>query len=137
MSWSLLKLSRLADLHIVSWPLHATVDLDLPPSLTQLKLGNYRVVHPDDGGSKSVDFFWALREAAKCIGHGAHLYKLSCIYAVASLQPVQWGASLEEQHRWLGGQFHNLRELEVWGATGAAAQRIGCSRKLSAQPGPP
>ena len=103
-----LNLSRLADLHIMEIEGQANIDLDLPPSLIQLRFrGKFR--------DKCVDFFWALREAAKCAGRGAHLRKLICERAEANLQPAQWGASLDEQHRRLGGQLGSLRELEVWG----------------------
>ena len=71
-SCRLLNLSRLADLHLMSCPgIQARVDLDLPPSLTQLSYGGYK-----DGDS--VDFFWVLQEVAKCIGQGAQLHKLIC-----------------------------------------------------------
>ena len=102
-SCRLLNLKRLAELHVMSCSLEAKVDLDLPPSLIRLELGG------------DVDFFWALQEAAKCAGRGAQLQSLICDCAVAHLQPAQWGASLEEQHRRLGGQLGSLRELEVWG----------------------
>ena len=113
-SCRLLSLNRLADLHLEGCPgLQANVnlDLDLPPSLTQLRFGNSW-----GSGSSLVDFFWALREAVKCVGRGAKLHKLICNCAEAYVQPVQWGASLEEQYRRLGGQLGGLRELEVWGA---------------------
>ena len=103
----LLNLKRLADLHIMSWSFHANLDLDLPPSLTQLKFGGSWM-----DGSSSFDFFWALQEAVKCVGRGAQLHKLTCD-CTGYLEPAQWGASLDEQHRRLGRQLGSLRELEV------------------------
>ena len=116
----LLNLSRLADLQLMSWPLHSIMDLDLPPSLTQLRFGG-----PGIGGSKSVDLFWVLLEAVKCVRRGAQLHKLICDCAVASLQPAQWGASLDEQYRRLGGQLCGLRELEVWGGQEQMLSALG------------
>ena len=122
-SCRLLNLSRLADLHVwKSWPLRARVDLDLPPSLTQLKFGDYYVYRRC---CVPINFFWALQEAVKCVERGARLHKLSCICAVAFLQHTQWGASLDEQHRWLGGQLSGLRELEVWGAEKQLLSAVG------------
>ena len=106
----LLKLSQLADLQLMSWNVQADVDLDLPPSLTQLK---FQGAYPDGGGN-SFKFSWVLREAVRCIGRGAQLHKLMCHCGQAYLQPAQWGASLDEQHRRLGEQLGGLRELEVW-----------------------
>ena len=110
---SLLNLGQLASLvmEIEKEPLQSNMDLNLRPSLTRLEFGGY-----SGSGGKSVDFFWALREAVKCVGRGAQLHTLSCRYAEAYLQPAQWGADLDEQHRRLGGQLSSLRELEVWGA---------------------
>ena len=116
----LLNLKRLADLHILGCPLKAKVDLDLPPSLTQLKLGGY-----SGGGDKSVDFFCALQEAAKCARRGAQLQRLTCECAEAHLQPAQWGASLDEQHRRLGGQLGSLRKLVVSGAQDQLLSALG------------
>ena len=114
-SYRLLNLSRLADLHIISSPGNqANVDLDLPPSLTQLKFGGYRGYR----ASTPVDFFWALQEAVVCIRRGAQLHKLICHFTAVHLQHAQWGASLAEQHRRLGCQLGSLRELEVWGVMG-------------------
>ena len=108
-SCRLLNLKRLAELHIISWPLQAKLDLDLPPSLTQLILGGAM-----SGGGSSVDFLWALQEAVKCVGRGAQLHKLVILFA-QYLQPAQWGASLDEQNRRLGGQLGSLKELVVQG----------------------
>ena len=66
-----------------------------------------------------------LREAAKCAGRGAQLHRLICECAEAYLQPAQWGASLDEQHRRLGGQLGSLRELEVWGAQEQLLSAVG------------
>ena len=118
-SYRLLNLKQLADLRIRSWP-KANVDLDLPPSLTQLRLGGY-----PGGGRNSVDFFWALLEAAKCAGRGAQLHRLICDCAEAYLQPAQWGASLDEQHRRLGVQLGCLRELEISGAQEQLLSAVG------------
>ena len=109
-SYRLGNLTRLAELHVSDWShqAHVDLDLDLPPSLTQLKFSGLK-----GGGSRAVDFFWALREAARCAGRGAHLHRLICECAEAYLQPAQWGASLDEQHRRLGGQLGSLRKLEV------------------------
>ena len=128
----LLGLSRLADLHVMSCPgLQANVELDLPTSLTQLKFGSYQ-----GGGGSSVNFLWALREAVKCVGRGARLHKLMCNCA-EYLQPVQWGVSLDEQHRRLGCQLGSLRELEVLcdheqllSAVGAVASAAPCLVRL-------
>ena len=114
---NLLNLSRLSDLQVMSWSLQDTMDLDLPPSLTQLKFGGYP-------GGNCFDFIWALREAVECIGQGAPLHKLACCCA-RNLQPVLWSASLDEQHRRLGGQLGGLRELEVWGAGGQLLSAVG------------
>ena len=113
-SCRLLNLSRLADLYIRDRALLTNVDLDLAPSLTQLRFGG-----------ECVDFFWALREAAKCSGRGAQLRRLTCECARAHLQPAQWGASLDEQHRRLGGQLGSLRELEVWGVQEQLLSAVG------------
>ena len=109
-SCGLLNLDRLADLHIKMSPLQANLDLDLPPSLTQLKFEGY-----PGGNTKSVDFSWALREAVKCVGRGAQLHRLICSCAEVYLPQAQWGASLDKRHRRLGGLLGCLRELEVWG----------------------
>ena len=106
---SLLNLNRLAKLHITTMPLKANVDLDLPPSLTQLSLGGY----PGSSSTHSIDFFWALLEAVRCVERGAQLQRLVCHFAEAHLQPAHWGASLDEQHRRLAGQLGSLRELEI------------------------
>ena len=107
---SLLNLGQLASLvmDIIVESLQANVDLYLPPSLTQLEFCG--------SGGKTVDFFWALREAVKCVGRGAQLHGLICDPAAAYLQPAQWDTSLEEQYRWLGSQLSSLQELEVSGA---------------------
>ena len=112
---SLLKLGRLADLymkvHTLGEPLYAALDFDLPASLSEFEVEGARWM-PE---SHVVDLFWALREAVKCVSRGAQLRNMTCRYAVAHLQPAQWGASLDEQYRLLGGQLSGLRELEVWG----------------------
>ena len=41
---------------------------------------------------------------------------MRCCHGVAPLQPAQWGGSLDEQYRRLGGQLISLTELEVWGS---------------------
>ena len=109
---SLLKLGRLADLYVQTGEelLHASLDLDLPASMTTFRVAG------DEGGD-DVDFFWALREVMKCIRRGAQLRKVTCYQADAYLQPAQWGASLDEQFRRLGGQLSTLQELAVWGGT--------------------
>ena len=114
------NLSRLVDLHILSWFGQTLVDLDLPPSLTQL---NFQAPYPGSGAT--FDIFGALLEAVKCIKREAQLHKLICERAVASLQPAQWGASLDEQHRRLGGQLCGLRELEVWGGQEQVFSALG------------
>ena len=119
-SCGLLNLKRLADLHIRGCSLQANMDLDLPPSLTQLKFGGSY-----SGGSSSLDFFWALWEAAKCVGRGAQLHRLTCACAEAHLQPARWGASLDEQHRRLGGQLSSLKELVVLGAQHQLLSAVG------------
>ena len=48
-----------------------------------------------------------------------------CNFAVAHLQPAQWGASLDEQHRRLGGQLGSLRELVVSGAQDQLLSAVG------------
>ena len=110
---SLQKLGRLADLYIwvMTKPLHASLDLDLPASLTRLE-----VMGAEEGDS-TVDFFWVLSQAVKCIRRGAQLRSMTCRYTEADLQPAQWGASLDEQYRRLGGQLSSLTELVVWGGT--------------------
>ena len=115
-----IDLIQLVDLHVMDCSLQTKMDLDLAPSLTQLKFGGLLM-----GGSSSVDFFWALREAVKCIGRGAQLHKLICSYAKAYLQHVQWGANLDEQHRRIGGMLGGLRELEVWGAQDQLFSAVG------------
>ena len=77
------------------------------------------------GGSCSVNFFWALQEAVKLVGRGAHLHKLICNCVEESLQPAHWGTSLDAQHRRLGGQLGSLRELEVWGAQKQVLSAVG------------
>ena len=119
----LLNLSRLADLHILDWSLQANdVDLDLPPSLTQLNFGGYPKVV---GGHKCVDIFRELLIAVKCVRRGAQLHRLICKCAVAFLQPAQWGANLEEQHKRLGGQLGSLKELVVMGAQEQVLSAVG------------
>ena len=98
-------LSRLANLTITDWPAQATPDLDLPASLTKLTIVSER----------PVDFFWLLCEAEKCISRGAQLRSLGCSSPEALLQPARWGASLDEQFRWLGGRLHTLQQLWVAG----------------------
>ena len=68
---SLQKLGRLADLFVSIGvkPTHGSLDLDLPASLTQFE------VMGAEGDDWSVDFFWALSEAVKCIRGGALLRK--------------------------------------------------------------
>ena len=114
------KLSRLADLHVMDWSLQANVDLDLPPSLTQLRFEGFR-----QSGSDPVDFFWALDEAVKCVRRGAQLHRLICQGADAYLQDEQWGPSLDEQHRQVGGALGCLKELTVWGAQEQLFSAVG------------
>jgi hypothetical protein len=130
--YSLSNLKRLTDLQVMSWSLQTNVDLDLPHSLTQLRFQGYQ-----SGGGNCFDFSWALREAVKSVGRGAQLHRLICSCADAYRQPAQWGASLEEQHRRLGGQLGGLRELNVWGAqeqllmaVGAVASSAPCLVRL-------
>ena len=107
---SLLNLSRLADLRIMDTSLHADLDLELPASLTFLELrGSLR------NGHSSTDLFWVLLQAVKCIKRGAQLHTLVSRAAETLLQPAQWGATLEEQYRRLGGQLSGLKELDVRG----------------------
>ena len=112
---SLLDLGRLEDLYMVifirSIPPCADLGFDLPASLTQFE------VQGASGGEWVLDLFWFLSEAVKCIRRGAPLRKLTCTYTEAYLQPPQWGATLNEQYRRLGGQLSSLRELEVSGDT--------------------
>ena len=117
---SLLSLGRLADLYLCveDAPLHASLDLDLPGSLTRI------TANGDINGGVAVDFFWALREAAKCIRRGAQLRRLSCGRADAYLQPAQWGGMVE-QFRQLGGQLSSLRELHVTGGTQWLLRALG------------
>ena len=130
-SCRLLNLKQLADLRVMGCSLQANVDLDLPPSLTQLQFGGSLM-----SDISSVDFFWALREAVKCVGRGAQLHRLICSCAEAYLRHAQWGASLE-QHRRLGYQLGSLRELQVLGnqeqllsAVGAVASAAPCLVRL-------
>ena len=110
---SFFKLGRLAEPYIYTEeaPLHGSLDVDLPPSLT-LFLVTCLV-----GSINLVDLFWALWEALNCMRRGALLRKVTCFEADAFLQPAHWGASLDEQYRRLGGQLSSLRELEVEGGT--------------------
>jgi hypothetical protein len=116
---SLQKLGRLADLYL--WirqkSLYASLDLDLPASLTEITVNG-------NNGAVAVDLFWVLREAAKCIRRGAQLHRLTCCSAEAHLQPAQWGG-LVEQFRQLGGQLSSLRELAVWGGTERLVRALG------------
>ena len=128
-SCSLLNLKRLADLQVMSWSLQANVDLDLHPSLTQLRFQGYQ-----SGGNNSVDFLWALLEAVKCAGRGAQLHKLICKCAEAHLRPAQWGASLDEQHRRLGGQLSSLRELVILSACEQPLRAVGAVASAAASP---
>ena len=116
---SLLNLGRLADLSIYTEcePIPTNVDFDLPASLAQLTV--------EAVGDHSADLFWVLREAMKCIRGGAQLHTLSCQHADAPLQPAQWGASLDEQYRRLGGQLSTLQELDVWGGTEELLNALG------------
>ena len=114
------NLTRLADLHVMDWSLQASVDLDLPPSLTQLRFGGFR-----QSGGDAADLFWALQEAVKCVRRGAQLHRLVCQGAEAYLQPAQWGASLDEQYRRLGGQLGCLKELAVWGGQEELLSAVG------------
>ena len=114
---SLLRLERLADLYMVAAPHHASLDLDLPASLTEITVNG-------NNGAVAVDLFWVLREAAKCIRRGAQLHRLTCCSAEAHLQPAQWGG-LVEQFRQLGGQLSSLRELAVWGGTERLVRALG------------
>ena len=106
---SLLNLGQLADLYICMSepPLHANLELALPASLTHFEVDECNT------DSCVVDFFWALSVAAKCLCRGAQLRKVTCRGAVVYLQPAQWGASLDEQYRRLGGQLSGLKELAV------------------------
>ena len=108
------KLRRLEDLFMsVKEKLYdASLDLDLPASLTQ-----FEVAGVGEGDDWSVDLFWALSEAAKCIRRGAQLRIVECRHVEARMQPAQWGASLVKQYRRLGGQLSGLQGLEVWGCT--------------------
>ena len=96
---SLQKLGQLEDLYMLieQKALNASLDLDLPASLTQFEVMGTR------GDDRSVDLFWALSEAVKCIRRGAQLRRVTCRHAEACMQPAQWGASLAEQHGQLGG----------------------------------
>ena len=118
---SLQKLGRLADLYL--WirqkSLYASLDLDLPASLTRFEVSG------TEGDDWTADFFWVLSEAAKCIRRGAQLRRVTCSYAEACMQPAQWGASLVEQYGRLGGQLSRLRELEVWGGTERLLSALG------------
>ena len=107
---SLLNLSRLADLHIIDRSHHAKMDLGLPPSLTRLQVRG----HQCDGHFR-MDLFWVLLQAVKCIRRGGQLHTLDITMTEASFQPAQWGATLEQQFRHLGGQLNSLKELEVSG----------------------
>ena len=102
----LLHLGRLASLVILHHFHHANLGCDLPPSLTHLRFTGI--------SGHQTYFFRALLEAVKCIEDGAQLHTLHCSSAEADLQPAQWGASLHEQYRRLGGQLNGLKELEVW-----------------------
>ena len=116
---SLLKLGRLADLHVcIGEKEHLSVDLDLPASLTLFVVDGIEY-------ATYVDLSWALREAAKCIRRGAQLRRLTCYPAELYLQPAQWGADLDEQYRRLGGQLSSLRELEVKGGTEQLLSALG------------
>ena len=101
---SLQSLGRLTDLCVWTMlePPHANADLDLPTGLTHLEFEH------DSDSNISIDLFWALNQAAKCIRRGAHLRELICMQTEADLQPAQWGASLD-------GQLTSLHELEVSG----------------------
>ena len=116
---SLRSLGRLADLCMSIYldAPYATMDLDLPAGLTHLKL--------QDDSDGSLNFFWALNEAAKCVRRGAHLRELVCIHTEADLQAAQWGASLDGQYRRLGGQLTSLHELEVLGDAGLLLTALG------------
>ena len=105
-----MNLSRLAYLHIWDTSPHADLDLDLPASLTQLQLEGSL-----NDGHSSMDLFYALIQAVKCIKRGAQLHTVVSRMTEASLQPTQWGATLEEQYRRLGAQLHGLKALEVRG----------------------
>ena len=111
---SFLNLGQLADLYvsISVQPLHANVELDLPASLTHFEVDGASI------GSCDLSFFWWLSVAAKCVRRGAQLCKVTCRGAEAYLQPAQWGASLDEQYRRLGGQLCGLKELEVSSSEG-------------------
>ena len=126
-SYSLLNLGRLASLDLYMCtedePLHASLDLNLPASLTSLTVQGEHFGYDD--GDLFVDLFWALREAMKCIRSGAQLRTLSCYQADAYLQPAQWGPSLNEQFRRLGGQLSTVQELEVWGCTENLLSALG------------
>ena len=105
---SLLDLGRLTKLYMyILEESHANLDFNLPASLTHFE------VEGGEDGECVVDFFWALSEAVKCVGRGAQLHKFTCLRAEAYLQPAQWGASLDEQYRRLGGQLSSVTQLEV------------------------
>ena len=109
---SLMSLGRLADLYMEIFteePINADLNFDLPASLMRFE------VEGVCGGDWVFEFFWALREAMKCVRRGAQLHRMMYMCIGAPLQPAQWGASLDEQYRRLGGQLSSLRELEVWG----------------------
>ena len=93
------------------------MDLELPRSLTLLEFGAYR--------HKFIPLFWALQEAVKCAEQGVQLHKFNCARAEAYLQPAQWGTTLDEQHRRLGGRLGSLRELEVWGGQEQMLSAVG------------
>ena len=117
---SLLGLGRLTDLSVWTLldPHHETLDLDLPAGLTRLSFDASR-------SEGELDFFWALNEAARCIGRGARLRKLVCTDTEADRQPAQWRLSLEEQYRRLGGRLTSLHELEVVGDAGVLLAALG------------
>lgn len=84
---SLMSLGRLADLYmeILTWgePINADLDFDLPASLMRFEVGGVF------GGGWVFNFFWALREAMKCVRRGAQLRRVSYACIGADMQPAQ------------------------------------------------
>ena len=114
-SWQscrLSDLSRLTHLCITQWPGHASPDLDLPASLTSLRVQGLH-------GGTSVDLCWLLREARKCVRRGAQLHTLCCNPA-----EVQEDASLEEQLRPAGSAAGQPAVAHSVGWHGGAGQRL-------------
>ena len=129
----LLDLGQLASLvmQIEEESFHANLSFDLPASLTHFEVQGANV------SRRTVDFFWWLSEAVKCIRRGAQLRKMTCRYAEAYLQPAQWGAQPGGAVQTAGKPAQQPAGAGDLGRPGAAAQRSGRSRKLSAQPSQP